>query len=136
MSYRRSLKELYHNATASISKRDLPINSLPMWFNSTQDVETYFTDCIPRRGLDGGLTGAMVVDLLKAFDCSLNHELLLKKMAGYAITTMNCNGSRTIFRIVINLLSMAFYCLPLSRSRQASHKRVDFRISKQVHHYK
>ena len=53
--------------------------------HSTQDAVTYFTDCI-RRGIDDGcLTAAVFVDLRKAFD-SVNHNLLLNKMAGYGIT--------------------------------------------------
>jgi len=53
--------------------------------HSTQLSVTYFTDKILKAMDQGNLTGALFIDLKKAFD-TLPHESLLRKLKSYGIT--------------------------------------------------
>ena len=54
-----------------------------MWSN-------YFTDTIRKHADSGLLTGAVFIDIKKAFD-TVNHEYLLKKLFKYGLTDIEHN---------------------------------------------
>ena len=53
-------------------------------YHSTQTTVTYFCDTIRRNSDEGKMTGALFIDLKKAFD-TVPHDCLLKKLDRFGI---------------------------------------------------
>ena len=60
---------------------------------STEFAATFLTDYIRKQADSGNLTGALYIDLSKAFD-TISHSLLLNKLPSYGILTDSWANSR------------------------------------------
>ena len=75
---------------------------------STELAVTYFTDFIRKEADSGKATGAVFIDLTKAFD-TISHSIMLSKLSRYGVRDMNYNGSLTIYSYA-NRLFISMEC--------------------------
>ena len=76
---------------------------------SMELVVTFFTDLIRRAANGGKATGAIFIDLSKAFD-TISHSVLLEKLSRYGIQDNELTGLWTIYSSESRSFNLREFC--------------------------
>ena len=83
---------------------------------STELADTYFTDFIRKEADGGKATGAVFIDLTKAFD-TISHSIMLSKLSRYGVSDMELQWLTDLLLTIYSYANRLFISIECSLNR-------------------